>query len=111
MPPGVGGRMSNLEESASGGVGLGLELHAEAMRRRAARPERVRERLPLSPNEERYVLDAVMSRDIYGNPWTMRIQGDLDVPRFIGALQQTCDRHELRRSGYEPSEDGRFTRY
>ena len=73
--------------------------------------ERVREGLTLSPNEERYVLTEAMASEMYGNPLVIRIGGDLDRDRFERALRATCDRHENRRTGYEPSGDGRFTRY
>jgi len=73
--------------------------------------ERVRSGLPLSPNEERYVLSEAISAEAYGNPWSMRIQGPLDEARMRDAIQRMCDRHEGRRTGYEGSADGHFTRY
>ncbi len=73
--------------------------------------ERVLEGLTLSPNEERYVLTEAMASEMYGNPLVIRIGGDLDRDRFERALRAACDRHENRRAGYEPSGDGRFTRY
>lgn len=73
--------------------------------------ERVRSGLPLSPNEERYVLAEATSTGVYGNPWTLRIRGPLDIRRLEQAVLDTCQRHEARRTGFEPSADGRFTRY
>ncbi len=72
---------------------------------------RVRDKLPLSPNEERYVLDTVMIPGRTGNSLSITISGQLDVGRFVTAVQKVCDRHEVRRAGYEPAGDGRFTRY
>jgi amino acid adenylation domain-containing protein len=72
---------------------------------------RVRDKLPLSPNEERYVLDTVMTSGRTGNSLSITISGQLDVGRFVTAVQKVCDRHEVRRAGYEPAGDGRFTRY
>jgi amino acid adenylation domain-containing protein len=73
--------------------------------------ERVRSGLPLSPNEERYVLSEAISAEAYGNPWSVRIKGRLDEARLRDAIQRMCDRHEGRRTGFEASEDGHFTRY
>jgi len=73
--------------------------------------ERVRSGLPLSPNEERYVLSEAMSSENYGNPWTFRIKGPLDEGRLRDAIQAMCDRHESRRTGFEADSDGRFTRF
>ncbi|HEX5379642.1 MAG TPA: amino acid adenylation domain-containing protein [Phenylobacterium sp.] len=72
---------------------------------------RVRDGLPLSPNEERYVLSEAMATEMVGNPQVIRIKGAFDARRFEDALRWACDRHENRRTGYEPAEDGRFTRY
>ncbi len=72
---------------------------------------RVRDKLPLSPNEERYVLDTVMTPGRTGNALSITISGQLDVGRFVNAVQKVCNRHEVRRAGYEPAGDGRFTRY
>ena len=74
-------------------------------------PERARAGLPLSPNEERYVLTEAMASEMVGNPLVVRIRGAFDPDRFTAALQDACDRHENRRCGFEPSADGRFTRY
>ncbi|MBU1375357.1 MAG: amino acid adenylation domain-containing protein [Alphaproteobacteria bacterium] len=63
----------------------------------------------MAPNEERYVLDA-LAPDVFGNPWTVRITGRLDVGRFKDAIRQSCQRHEMRRARYEAGPDGVFTR-
>jgi amino acid adenylation domain-containing protein len=73
--------------------------------------ERVRSGLPLSPNEERYVLSEAISAEAYGNPWSLRIRGCLDEARLRDAIQRMCDRHEGRRTGFEASGEGHFTRY
>jgi len=82
-----------------------------ARRRETKTFERVRSGLPLSPNEERYVLSEAISAEAYGNPWSVRIRGRLDEARMRDAIQRVCDRHEGRRTGFEASGDGHFTRY
>jgi len=82
-----------------------------ARRHEAGIFERVRSGLPLSPNEERYVLSEAISAEAYGNPWSVRIRGRLDEARMREAIQRVCDRHEGRRTGFEASGDGHFTRY
>ena len=76
-----------------------------------AAPPRVREGLALAPNEERYVLSEAMASETFGNPWAVRIKGRLDEARLRDAIQRMCDRHEARRTGFEPGPDGHFTRY
>ncbi|THD61872.1 AMP-binding protein [Phenylobacterium sp.] len=71
----------------------------------------MRENLPLSPNEERYVLAETMTGQIYMAPSAVRILGKVDLSGFEGLLQATCDRHEARRTGFEASGDGGFRKY
>lgn len=77
----------------------------------APRPERVREGLRLSPNEERYVLAETLTGQVYAVPSGARFKGPLPFDKLMTALQETCDRHEARRTGYERAADGTFTKY
>jgi len=75
------------------------------------RPVRVREGLRLSPNEERYILAETLTGQVYAVPSGARFKGLVDFEALRIALQDTCDRHEARRTGYERQPDGRFTKY
>jgi amino acid adenylation domain-containing protein len=77
----------------------------------AKRPARVRESLPLSPNEERYLLAESLTNQVYMAPAALRIVGPVDMDRMEAILQATCDRHEARRTGFEATGDGRLTKY
>lgn len=77
----------------------------------AVRPKRVREGLALSPNEERYVLAETVTGQAYMNLSAVRILGQVDMALMPQILQATCDRHEARRTGFERSADGGFTKY
>lgn len=57
------------------------------------------------------MLSEAISAEAYGNPWSLRIKGRLDEARLRDAIQRMCDRHEGRRTGFEASDDGHFTRY
>lgn len=74
-------------------------------------PTRLSSGLSLSPNEERYVLAHATSAEVFGSPWSIRIKGPLDIGRFERAIIATCQNHESRRTGFEASASGRFTRY
>lgn len=78
---------------------------------RSAPSLRVKEGLPLSPNEERYVLAETLTPHIYVVPFTYHITGHIDVPRLSEALHYVCDRHESMREGFEPAADGQFRKY
>jgi len=80
-------------------------------RKGAARPKRIREKLPLSPNEERYILAETVTGQAYMNLSAVRILGKADMGRMQEIIQATCDRHEARRTGFEPSSAGGFTKY
>lgn len=67
--------------------------------------------LPLSPNEERYILAETMTGLRYCSPWILFIRGKLDAGRLRAALQATSDHHEARRTGFEPGGDGGFRKY
>ena len=71
----------------------------------------MREGLRLSPNEERYVLAETLTGQVYAVPSGARFKGPIDFEKLRTALQDTCDRHEARRTGYERHADGRFTKY
>lgn len=75
------------------------------------KPRRIREKLRLSPNEERYLLAESLTGQVYSAPSATRLIGPLDVEALEAALKATADRHEARRTGYELGEDGRFTKY
>ena len=83
----------------------------ELGRKGAIRPRRVREHLPLSPNEERYILAETVTGQAYMNLSAVRILGKADMGRMQEIIQATCDRHEARRTGFEPSSSGGFTKY
>lgn len=80
-------------------------------RRVAEKPRRLRENLRLSPNEERYLLAETMTNQVYAVPSGVRVLGPMDMYGLEEAIQATCDRHEARRTGYERSADGRFSKY
>lgn len=80
--------------------------------RRAAVEGRVRlSDLPLSPNEERYILAETMTGLRYCSPWILFIRGPMEAERLRAALQATSDHHEGRRTGFEPAADGGFRKY
>ena len=79
--------------------------------KRVARPERLREGLPLSPNEERYLLAEELTGQVYVAPTATRIIGPMDLSGTEVAIRETCARHEARRTGFERGPDGRFTKY
>jgi amino acid adenylation domain-containing protein len=72
---------------------------------------RVREGLRLSPNEERYILAETLTGQVYAVPSGARFKGPVDFDTLRQSLQDTCDRHEARRTGYQREPDGRFTKY
>ncbi|HEY3950283.1 amino acid adenylation domain-containing protein [Phenylobacterium sp.] len=82
-----------------------------ASKERAPRPKRLREGLPLSPNEERYLLAEELTGQVYIAPTATRIFGVIDIPGTEAAIRKTCERHEARRTGFERGADGQFTKY
>lgn len=52
-----------------------------------------------------------MTNQVYNAPTAVRLVGPLDLDRLEAAIQATCDRHEVHRTGYELGADGRFTKY
>ncbi|MDB5424052.1 MAG: hypothetical protein JWQ29_1468, partial [Phenylobacterium sp.] len=76
-----------------------------------ARPKRLRENLTPSPNEERYLLAETLTGRVYAVPSATRIFGPMDVAGMQDLLQTICDRHEARRTGFEPRPGGGFTKY
>lgn len=91
--------------------GLKRRIEFDEVGPMAAKPQRVRERLRLSPNEERYLLAESLTGQVYAAPSATRLIGPLDPESLIAAVKATCDRHEARRCGFERGEDGRFTKY
>jgi amino acid adenylation domain-containing protein len=76
-----------------------------------AKPKRLREGLTPSPNEERYLLAETLTGRVYIVPSATRIFGPMDVALVQALLQATCDRHEARRTGFEPKRGGGFSKY
>jgi len=76
-----------------------------------AKPKRLREGLTPSPNEERYLLAETLTGRVYIVPSATKIFGPMDVPKVKALLQATCDRHEARRTGFEPKPGGGFAKY
>src|SRR3569833_1735358 len=77
----------------------------------AARQKQIRENPVLSPNEERYILAETVTVQAYMSLSAVRILGKAEMGRMQEIIQATCDRHEARRSGYEPSAAGGFTKF
>src|SRR3569833_1435678 len=90
---------------------VGAGMYFDLGRIRAARPKRIRENLALSPNEERYILAETVTGQAYMSLSAVRILGKADMGRMQEIIQATCDRHEARRTGFEPSAAGGFTKY
>jgi amino acid adenylation domain-containing protein len=90
---------------------LGRRTRDDVRGEAAPRPRRIREKLRLSPNEERYLLAESLTNQVYAAPSATRLLGPMDPESLIDAVKATCDRHEARRCGFERGQDGRFTKY
>jgi amino acid adenylation domain-containing protein len=67
--------------------------------------------LALSPNEERYVLNEVMSGQRYFSPSVFFIRGPVQPQRLRYALNRASDRHESRRAGFAQDASGTYYKY
>ncbi len=67
--------------------------------------------MPLSPEEERYVLAERLTPQVYTIPRLTRIEGALDADRMAAAVDALIARHAALRTGFAADPAGRFEKY